>query len=111
MADRGRGHPAGGREPPFDYRSTTPFDYRTTEGAGHGVVLTSAGEVLTKMHLMYGATQMQGRLPPDGRSPQSSLRSATDVALRRVWSVSAGEHPTESGEFASDGANDAIRCS
>jgi S1-C subfamily serine protease len=78
------------------------FDYRSGEGAGHGIVLTSAGELLTKTHVIDGATQMQGRLPP--RPPQSSGPSTADVAVRRVWSVSAGERPTEPGEFASDGA-------
>lgn len=33
-------------------------------------MLTSAGEVLTKMHVMYGATQMQGQLPRMAGPPE-----------------------------------------
>ena len=72
-------------------------------GAGTGMILTPAGEVLTNNHVIRGATQIRVRVPETGRTYRANVLGysiTADVALlkligaARLETVSLGNSST-----------------
>jgi S1-C subfamily serine protease len=70
---------------------TTLLDYGQGAAAGTGVVLTSAGEILTNNHVIEGATRIRVSVPATGRSYTASVVGTDptdDVAVLRLSGAS-----------------------
>lgn len=70
---------------------TTVLDYGEGAAAGTGVVLTSAGEILTNNHVIEGATRIRVTVPATGSSYTASVVGTDptdDVAVLRLSGAS-----------------------
>ncbi len=80
---------------------TTVLNYGEGAAAGTGVVLTSAGEILTNNHVIEGATRIRVTVPATGSSYTASVVGTDptdDVAVLRL----SGAHGLATAHLATD---------